>query len=182
MKGDLAKNLALILGAVFLGVLGQLSMKHGMGQVVIRTTGIVDLVSSLARALIQPFVTAGLGLYAVSALVWLLVLSRVELSFAYPMISVGGQGVISVVSNVAPKEMCGLVSLALDGKTEEARKQHYVLWDLFKDMFIETNPIPVKAALEMMGLINGKLRLPLSPIGDAGREQVRKTLSSLGLV
>jgi len=89
VKGDLSKNLMLILGAVFLGVLGQLSMKQGMNQVVVRTTGTVELASSLARALVQPFVTAGVALYAVSALVWLVVLSRVELSFAYPMISVG---------------------------------------------------------------------------------------------
>ncbi len=89
MRSELAKNLMLILGAVFLGVLGQLSMKHGMSHVVLRTGAAAELVTSLARALIQPFVTAGVALYAVSALVWLVVLSRVELSFAYPMVSVG---------------------------------------------------------------------------------------------
>ena len=89
MKGELVKNLMLILGAVFLGVVGQLSMKHGMGQVVMKLGGIGEVVSSLVRALSQSFVAAGVALYAVSALVWLVVLSRVELSFAYPMVSVG---------------------------------------------------------------------------------------------
>ena len=89
MRGDLAKNLMLILGAVLLGVVGQLSMKHGMGRVVMKLGGVGELASSLVRALSQPFVTAGVALYAVSALVWLVVLSRVELSFAYPMVSIG---------------------------------------------------------------------------------------------
>ena len=89
MKGDLTRNLMLILGAVLLGVVGQLSMKHGMTKVKMVTAGVGDLVVSLARALTQPFVTAGFVLYAISALAWLIVLSRVELSFAYPMISVG---------------------------------------------------------------------------------------------
>ncbi len=103
-------------------------------------------------------------------------------SLTYPMISVGGQGVISVVSNVAPKEMSEMVGLALEGKYGEARTAHYRLWNLFKDMFIETNPIPVKAALEMMGLINGKLRLPLSEIEQSNREKLKKTLKDLSLV
>jgi multidrug transporter EmrE-like cation transporter len=94
LKGDVAKNLMLILGAVLLGVVGQLSMKHGMSQVKMTTSGLGQLISSLAKALTQPFVTAGFLLYGVSALAWLVVLSRVELSYAYPMVSVGYVAVV----------------------------------------------------------------------------------------
>jgi len=94
LKGDLARSLMLIFGAVLLGVLGQLSMKHGMNNVKMVTGGFGDLAVSLARALTQPYVTAGFLLYAVSALGWLVVLSRVELSFAYPMVSIGYVAVV----------------------------------------------------------------------------------------
>ena len=89
MKGDLAKNLLLILGAVMLGVVGQLSMKQGMMKARMDTSAVGSLVTSLGKALLEPFVTAGFLLYGISALAWLVVLSRVELSFAYPMVSVG---------------------------------------------------------------------------------------------
>lgn len=94
MKGVLAKNLLLIFGAVLLGVLGQLSMKHGMMKVRLITGSVGDLAASLIKALGQPFVCAGFILYGVSALAWLVVLSRMELSFAYPMVSIGYVAVV----------------------------------------------------------------------------------------
>ncbi len=94
MKVEFSKNLFLILGAVLLGVIGQLSMKHGMSQVKIITSGVGELAASLSKALMQPFVTAGFLLYGISALVWLMVLSRVELSYAYPMVSIGYVAVV----------------------------------------------------------------------------------------
>ncbi len=111
MKSELVKNLMLILGAVFLGVVGQLSMKQGMGQVVMRLGGVGDVVSSLIRALSQPFVTAGVALYAISALVWLIVLSRVELSFAYPMVSIGYIAVV-ILSRLIFHEQVSAVRIA----------------------------------------------------------------------
>jgi multidrug transporter EmrE-like cation transporter len=110
LKADLTKNLALILCAVMLGVLGQFSMKHGMGKVVVRTAGVGALASSLAHALVQPFVTTGVALYAVSALVWLVILSRVELSFAYPMVSIGYVAVV-LLSRVLFHEQVTLVRI-----------------------------------------------------------------------
>ena len=85
----MTKNLILILVSVFLGVMGQLAMKNGMMGVKLHATTPLVLLGGLFRAIGNPFVIGGIGLYGVSALVWLMVLSRVELSFAYPLVSMG---------------------------------------------------------------------------------------------
>jgi 4-hydroxy-tetrahydrodipicolinate synthase len=99
-----------------------------------------------------------------------------------PILALGGVGVISVASNVAPRLMSEMVRAFRKGKVEEARELHYRLSPLFKALFLETNPAPVKAALEMMGLPAGPPRLPLVEISQQNREILRKVLIDLGLL
>lgn len=103
-------------------------------------------------------------------------------SLTLPMMSVGAQGVISVASNVVPREVTELTHAALEGDCARAGRMHAKLFPLFKDLFIETNPIPVKAALAMMGQIEETYRLPLVPMADHNKATLRKTLAALGLV
>jgi 4-hydroxy-tetrahydrodipicolinate synthase len=103
-------------------------------------------------------------------------------SLTLPMISVGASGVISVASNVIPKEMSALVRLALANDFASARELHRVFYPLFRDLFIDTNPIPVKAALALMGRVGPVYRLPLCEPADKIREQLSRTLRSLGLL
>lgn len=99
-----------------------------------------------------------------------------------PMMSVGACGVISVASNVAPRAVADLVHAAAAGRWDEARRLHYQYYNLFNDVFIETNPIPVKAAVEMIGLAPAFYRLPLCEMAGANREKLRATLQQCGLV
>ena len=103
-------------------------------------------------------------------------------SLTLPMMSVGANGVISVASNAIPKEVTDMVHAALKGDFERAGRIHAKLFPLFKDLFIETNPIPVKAALALMGQIEEKYRLPLVPMSETNKAQLRRTLTELGLV
>jgi 4-hydroxy-tetrahydrodipicolinate synthase len=103
-------------------------------------------------------------------------------AMTFPMMALGGNGVISVASNVAPKEVCAMVHSAMDGDWVEARKMHFRLLDLFNNLFIETNPIPAKTALRLMGRPSGTFRLPLCDMEPANLEILRKTLAQLGLV
>lgn len=103
-------------------------------------------------------------------------------SLTLPMISVGASGVISVASNVIPAEMSTMVRLARLDKFAEARELHRIYYPLFRDLFIDTNPIPVKAALAMMGRIQAIYRLPLCEPTEKIREQLHHTLSSLNLL
>ena len=103
-------------------------------------------------------------------------------SLTLPMMSVGSLGVISVVSNVAPKPVADMVHAALKGHWTEARALHLKYYRLFTDLFIDTNPIPVKAAMAMMGLIEEVYRLPLCEMSDKPKNQLREALKQLGLV
>ena len=103
-------------------------------------------------------------------------------SLTLPMISVGASGVISVASNVIPKEMSALVRLALANNMADARELHRTYYPLFRDLFIDTNPIPVKTALALMGRINPIFRLPLCEPSDKVRDQISHTLHSLSLM
>jgi 4-hydroxy-tetrahydrodipicolinate synthase len=100
----------------------------------------------------------------------------------YPLMCVGGKGVISVVSNVAPRDMAELCSRCLDGDWEGGRRLYYKLLPLCHAMFYETNPAPVKVALEMMGKISAEVRLPLAPMSAANRDKLRKDLVAYGLI
>jgi 4-hydroxy-tetrahydrodipicolinate synthase len=99
-----------------------------------------------------------------------------------PLVALGGDGVISVVANAVPGPFSKMVRAALDGRWEEARQLHYRLLPLMDLCFIESNPIPVKAALAMMGRIQEVYRLPLVPIGEANRLKLQRGLAELGLV
>ena len=102
-------------------------------------------------------------------------------SLALPMISVGAEGVISVASNVIPKEMGDMVRLALAGDFVGARALHAKYYGLFRDLFIDVNPVMVKEALAMMGRIERVFRLPLCETDDARRAKLAKTLKELRL-
>ncbi|HOW68378.1 MAG TPA: 4-hydroxy-tetrahydrodipicolinate synthase [Candidatus Paceibacterota bacterium] len=103
-------------------------------------------------------------------------------SLTLPFMAVGACGVISVASNVAPKAVVRMVDAFRSGKSAEALKLHLKLYPLFKDLFIETNPVPVKAALAMMGMIQEEYRLPLAPLGAKNREVLEATLRHCGLL
>jgi 4-hydroxy-tetrahydrodipicolinate synthase len=99
-----------------------------------------------------------------------------------PMMAVGGKGVITVTANLVPNDMAQLVNAFLAGRLEEARAMHYHLYPLFTALFYETNPIPVKEALHMMGKIEREMRLPLCPMGNDNREKLLHVMKSAGLV
>ncbi|MCS7131932.1 MAG: 4-hydroxy-tetrahydrodipicolinate synthase, partial [Hadesarchaea archaeon] len=105
-----------------------------------------------------------------------------EDSLTFPILALGGVGVISVASNLVPDRLAEMVDAFFEGKLEEARRIHYELMPLFKVLFIETNPSPVKAAMEMMGMPAGKPRLPLVELQPENREKLRKVLVDMGLV
>jgi len=99
-----------------------------------------------------------------------------------PLMALGADGIVSVVSNEVPDLMAKLADLALAGRWDEARAAHYKLLPLMDANFIESSPGPVKAAMAMMGLLEEQFRLPLVPIKDASRARVREVLSGLSLL
>jgi len=103
-------------------------------------------------------------------------------SLTLPMMILGGVGVISVASNIIPAEVSRLVAAALAGRWEEARRLHYQYYRVFNDLFIDTNPVPVKTALAMMGKIEEIYRLPLCEISDALRGKLKQTLTAAGII
>ncbi len=104
-------------------------------------------------------------------------------SLTLPMMSVGARGVVSVVGNVVPRDMMALVKAFAAGKVEEAQKWHRKLFPLCRDMLgVATNPIPVKAAMKLLGRGTGELRLPMCPLDAAGESRVRQTLLGYGLL
>jgi 4-hydroxy-tetrahydrodipicolinate synthase len=103
-------------------------------------------------------------------------------SLALPMIREGARGVVSVASNIIPAEMVTLVSAALAGDFETAQSLHDRYLQVFDDLFIDTSPIPVKAAMAMMGMIRETYRLPLCSTTDENKAVLRRTLESAGLL
>ena len=98
-----------------------------------------------------------------------------------PVLSVGGKGVISTVSNIIPKDVHLMVKKYLEGKVDEARELQLKMFNLVKALFIETNPIPVKTALNLMGKNVGNVRLPLVPMSDANKEILKNEMINYGL-
>lgn len=98
-----------------------------------------------------------------------------------PMMALGAVGVISVASNVVPAAVAKLCSLCLDGDFDNAQQLYFKYARLFSDLFIETNPIPVKAAMELMGVDCGKLRLPLTGISPEHLEQLKHSMRDCGI-
>ncbi len=99
-----------------------------------------------------------------------------------PLMAVGGRGVISVVANFVPRETAELTHAALAGDWKLAREQHLKLYPLSRAMFMETNPIPVKEAMAMLGMIEPELRLPMCRMADANRQRLEALLVSFGLL
>jgi len=103
-------------------------------------------------------------------------------SLTLPFMAVGAQGVVSVASNIIPREVAHLVQAFAIGKPSVALKLHDKFYPLFKDLFIETNPVPIKAALAMAGQIEEEYRLPLVPMNPKNRETLKATLKACGLL
>jgi len=103
-------------------------------------------------------------------------------SLTLPLMAVGGRGVISVLANFLPREVAELAHAALDGDSKRARELHQRLFPICRAMFIETNPIPVKEAMAMLGMIRAEWRLPMCPMTDANRERLRKVLLTAGIL
>ncbi len=103
-------------------------------------------------------------------------------SITLPLMALGGHGIISVVANEVPGQFSNMTLSALDGNWEEAKRIHYELLDLMNINFIESNPIPVKTALAMMGKIKESFRLPLVKMEEKNKEELKKVLKELKLV
>lgn len=99
-----------------------------------------------------------------------------------PILAVGGVGVISVSANIVPKEIKKLCDLFAENNLPEGRALHHKLLRLNNAMFYEPNPIPVKTAMNMMGMDVGKLRLPLSPMAESNKQRLQSTLNAYGLI
>ena len=98
------------------------------------------------------------------------------------MISLGCTGVISVASNVVPSKMVEFVNFCLNGNMEEARKMHYELLPIFQVMFIETNPIPVKTAMVLKGMIKEVFRSPMCSMNTTNKEKLTSILKASGII
>ena len=98
-----------------------------------------------------------------------------------PLLAIGGTGVISVVNNIVPADVADMVAKFQSGDLEGAKKLHYKLLPLIKAVFLETNPIPVKTAMSLMGMIEPDLRLPLCSMSEGNLEKLKKTLRDYGL-
>lgn len=103
-------------------------------------------------------------------------------SLALPIISVGGVGVVSVLANIAPKFVAELCEAANKGNLKKAREMHQKAYPLIKALFIETNPAPVKTAMEMMDLCGAQMRLPMGPLSEDNRKALSKELKAFGLL
>ncbi|QEF99196.1 4-hydroxy-tetrahydrodipicolinate synthase [Stieleria maiorica] len=103
-------------------------------------------------------------------------------SLTLPMMSVGAEGVVSVVGNLVPGDMIKLVQAAASGDFDQAQKMHHQLFALCSNMLgLATNPIPVKAAMRMVGRDSGELRLPMTPLDEVGEQQLQQTILAYGL-
>ena len=103
-------------------------------------------------------------------------------SLTLPFMSVGAQGVVSVASNIIPKQVSQMVKNYAAGNCAAALKSHTQYYPVFKNLFIESNPVPVKAALAMMGVITEEYRLPLVPMEPKNREILSRTLLECGVL
>ena len=99
-----------------------------------------------------------------------------------PLLAIGGHGVISVIANILPRETADMVHAALEGDWKRARDLHYRLFPLARAAFLETNPIPIKEAMAMAGMIEPEFRLPMCRMSDANRERLRAVLKPYALV
>jgi len=99
-----------------------------------------------------------------------------------PVLAIGGKGVISVIANIVPKDSADMIQAWENGDVGTARALFYKLFPLSQAMFFETNPIPVKTSLSLMGMIGGEMRLPLFPMASSNLEKLKKVLKDYGLI
>ncbi|MCL1815715.1 MAG: 4-hydroxy-tetrahydrodipicolinate synthase [Treponema sp.] len=97
-------------------------------------------------------------------------------AFTLPLLALGGDGLVSVISNLVPEKIKSLVSACLSGNFEEGRRLHFDLFSLMRNAFVETNPAPIKTAMNWAGLPAGPVRLPLGPLSESSEQILRKTL------
>ena len=100
----------------------------------------------------------------------------------FPLMALGGAGVVSVASNIVPDRMKQLTQAALQGEWERARRLHYELLPLFKGIFLETNPIPIKAAMAMKGFVEEVYRLPMCPLSPDNKKNLTEILKQLKIL
>ena len=105
-----------------------------------------------------------------------------EDSLTFSLMALGGKGVISTVANVAPREMSQLTRACFEGDWEKGRSIQFQLIPLIRSLFIETNPIPVKTALSLMGKCRGDLRLPMTPMAEPNVKKLQKAMADFGLI
>ncbi|MCW5797812.1 MAG: 4-hydroxy-tetrahydrodipicolinate synthase [Nitrospira sp.] len=153
-------------------------------------TGVNMLPSTIARLTVCPTVVAikeGSGAVQQASEIIQLCGERLTVlagddALTLPMMAVGGKGVITVTANLVPTKMAQLVNAFREGRLEAARAMHYELYPLFTALFYETNPIPVKEALHLMGKIAPEIRLPLCPMGHDNKAKLLTVLKAAGLV
>jgi 4-hydroxy-tetrahydrodipicolinate synthase len=102
--------------------------------------------------------------------------------FTFPLLAIGGRGVISVVSNIVPADMAAMIDAFEAGDIKKAKELHHNLVPLIDALFIETNPVPVKAALSMMGKISYDVRLPMYKMSDSNYEKLKAVMKNYGLI
>ena len=102
-------------------------------------------------------------------------------SLTLPLMAIGGKGVVSVLSNLAPKKVVALVKLGLDQNFAQAAKEHVKLFKVFKQMFIEPNPVPCKYAMSLKGMCSPAVRLPLTQMSESNKKIIATLLTEEGL-
>jgi 4-hydroxy-tetrahydrodipicolinate synthase len=105
-----------------------------------------------------------------------------EDSLTFSLMALGGKGVISTVANIAPREMSQLTDACLQGNWEKGRKLQLKLIPLIRSVFLETNPIPIKTALSLMGKCTSELRLPLTPMSEGNLKKLQQQMAEFGLL
>jgi 4-hydroxy-tetrahydrodipicolinate synthase len=105
-----------------------------------------------------------------------------EDSLTFSLMALGGKGVISTVANIAPREMSQLTDSCLNGNWEKGRDLQFKLVPLIRAVFLETNPIPIKTALALLGRCSGELRLPLTPMSEGNLQKLKTALADFGLI
>ena len=101
---------------------------------------------------------------------------------AFPLMCIGGRGVISVIANVVPGDMAGMCNAFFAGDYAKAKALHYKMFPLMEAMFFETNPVPAKTALKLLGKLNGEVRLPLCAMSAANEDRLRQVMVNYGLI
>jgi len=148
----------------------------------IRLTKFAERVGADAVLLVVPYYNKPTheGLLYLCGMDFILLSGEDALNF--PLLAIGGKGFITVTANVAPRDVAELYNSYVRGEFNQARELHYKLFPLNEAMFLETNPIPVKVALALMGKIQNEFRLPLCPMSAENLEKLKTALKEYGLI